>query len=176
MIEIFQSYFRIAVVKCKYPDVNLSGCFLEKGVSILCTDNSKIKICNTHISTGSLIAAKHGGNLFIDESFVGRNSVIVACGDIQIGCNCQIAEMVVIRDHNHQFSDASVPIANQGLEITPIRIGSNVWIGAKATVLAGSIIGDHSVIGAHGLVNSQLEGGAVYVGLPVKKVKNINAK
>jgi len=168
-----RSFVSIHLYQWRYPSVSLSGCFLEEGVKVYCSNESTIQVHNSVLSRGVTISAKHGGRIRIDNCFIGSNSVIVACDKITIGSDSQIAEMVVIRDHNHRYDDVTTPVANQGFTTSPIEIGKSVWVGAKATILAGSVIGDHSVVGAHGLVNSRLDSEAVYVGQPVKKVKDI---
>jgi len=46
-----------------------------------------------------------------------------------------------------------------------------VWIGAKASVVAGGGIGDDAVIGAHAFVNREVPECAVAVGVPVRVVR-----
>ena len=64
------------------------------------------------------------------------------------------------------------PIKEQELSKKPIIVGKNVWLGAKVTVLAGAVIGDDVVIGAHAVVRGTLPPGSVAVGIPavIKKV------
>jgi acetyltransferase-like isoleucine patch superfamily enzyme len=175
VIEQTLSSLRKIFVKFRYLNVDLSGSYLEKNGSIVCTDHSTIQIHDTYISTGVSLIAKHGGSLTISNSFIGRNCVIVACGNIEIGSNCQIAEMVVIRDQNHRFLSTEKPIAEQGFDVQSISIGSNVWLGAKATVLAGACIGDGTVIGAHSLVLGDIPSHSIAVGTPAIVKKSLLA-
>ena len=50
-------------------------------------------------------------------------------------------------------------------------IGNDVWVGANATILAGVTIGDGAVIGAHSLVNEDVEPYSVVVGTPAKHLR-----
>lgn len=175
VIEQTLSSLRKIFVKLRYPNVDLAGSYLEKSGSIMCTEHSKIQIQNSYISAGVILAAKHGGRLTINNSFVGRNCVIVACGNIEIGSNCQIAEMVVIRDQNHRFLRADKPITEQGFDVEAISIGRNVWLGTKATVLAGASIGDGTVIGAHTLVLGNIPSHSLAVGTPAVVKKSLLA-
>ena len=52
-------------------------------------------------------------------------------------------------------------------------IGSDVWIGARVTVLMGAKINNRVVVGAGSLVNKDLESGYIYAGIPAKKIKKI---
>ena len=51
-----------------------------------------------------------------------------------------------------------------------VTIGTNVWIGAGAIILAGSSIGSHAVIGAGAVVNGPINDGQVYAGAKAAKV------
>lgn len=54
-----------------------------------------------------------------------------------------------------------------------IIIEDNVWIGDKATILAGVKIGEGSVIGANTVVTKDIPPYSVAVGNPVRIIKNI---
>ncbi len=135
-------------------------------------DGSSLVITNSYISDGAYIVADHGGQLVADHVFIGRNCVIVACQNIRIGRDSLIAEMVVIRDQNHRFDDTSKPIREQGFSVAPVIIGENVWLGAKSTILAGSVVGDGAVVGAHSLVSGVVPSCSLAVGTPayIKKM------
>ncbi|MEX2525210.1 MAG: gamma carbonic anhydrase family protein [Gammaproteobacteria bacterium] len=55
-------------------------------------------------------------------------------------------------------------------------VGNFCLIGMGAVIMDGAVIGDHSIIGAGSLVPSgkQLEGGYLYLGSPVKRVRALN--
>ena len=50
-------------------------------------------------------------------------------------------------------------------------VGNDVWIGANATILAGVTIGDGAIIGAHSLVNKDVEPYSIVVGTPAKHIR-----
>lgn len=54
-----------------------------------------------------------------------------------------------------------------------VTIGDNVFLGWGCTVLAGTTIGDNSVIGAHAVATGNLPGGFIYAGSPAKPVCSI---
>lgn len=172
IVEEIICYCRKILIKAKYPGCDLSGSVIGKNVHISCVVGSSLILTNSHISDGAHIVVDYGGSLIADHIFVGKFCVIVACNDIQIGKDTLIAEMVVIRDQNHCYLVPNKPISQQGLAMKPIVIGNNVWLGAKVTVLAGAVIGDNAVIGAHAVVHGNIPSGAVAVGIPaiVKKI------
>lgn len=52
----------------------------------------------------------------------------------------------------------------------PIRVGDNVWIAAKATILPGVMVGDGAVIGACAVVAKDVRPWAIAVGNPASVV------
>lgn len=59
----------------------------------------------------------------------------------------------------------------KGLKIGPVKIGSNVLVGANSTVLAGIEIGDGATISAMSLVNKSIKAGEFAGGVPISKLK-----
>jgi hypothetical protein len=62
-------------------------------------------------------------------------------------------------------------IREQGVVVAPVRIGRNVWIGSKATVLKGVSIGDNAVIGANAVVTRDIPANAVAAGIPARVLR-----
>ncbi|MCB1285530.1 MAG: transferase [Microthrixaceae bacterium] len=56
----------------------------------------------------------------------------------------------------------------------PIRIGSNVWLGDKVTVLKGVTIGDNVIVGANAVVTSDVEPGTIVAGVPARPIRSID--
>lgn len=169
------NFYRIFFLKLKYPNVHISfNTQIARGCEIKCSNNSKIKIIDSSIGFGTLIQADHGGEIIIENSFIGRNNVIVAREKIEVKSDCQIAEMVVIRDQNHNFGEHGKTITEQGFNCSPIIIDKNVWLSAKVTVTAGSIIGENTIVGANAVVKGKLDSNSVYVGVPVKKIRSFD--
>lgn len=119
------------------------------------------------IEPGCEVTAK-GGRLAIGrDCFIGRGSVIVCREAITIGDDALIAEYVTIRDQDHRHGGPE-PTARNGFETAPIVIGSNVWIGAKATITRGVSIGDGAVIAAGAVVTRDVPAGRVVGGVPAR--------
>ena len=66
-------------------------------------------------------------------------------GIVRIGANCDIASMVVV---NCADSHRKTIGLSDEVELLPIEIGDNVFIGTHSAILGGCKIGHHSVIGA----------------------------
>ena len=107
-----------------------------------------------------------------DRTIFGHHCTLGVADSLVIGPDCLIAEMVAIRDHDHRFDGPlEVPIREQGVTSTPVRIGSNVWLAGKVTVLKGVTIGDNAIIGANAVVTRDIPTNAVAVGIPARVIR-----
>jgi hypothetical protein len=70
------------------------------------------------------------------------------------------------------FTNLALPIKDQGITKSPVRIGPDCWLGTKVTVLRGTTIGRGCVVAAHCLVNADVPDYSVAVGVPVRVVRN----
>jgi acetyltransferase-like isoleucine patch superfamily enzyme len=105
-----------------------------------------------------------------DRVFIGRCVEFNIQGRIQIGDDCLIASGCVFVDHDHGM-DRTRPMRGQIQDVRPIRIGSNVWIGANAVILKGIEIGDGAVVGAGSIVTKSIPGDEIWCGNPARKLR-----
>jgi len=113
-----------------------------------------------------------GGKITLGSNcYFNRNVKIVCYEAIELGNDCLIGDSVHIYDQDHNFTDLRTPIRTQGYVTKPVKIGNNVWIGAKATVLKGVVIGDGAIIGANALVVKDVPANAIAVGNPAVIVR-----
>lgn len=105
-----------------------------------------------------------------DEVVMSRGVHIVAFSGVHVGAGSMIGEYASIRDANHDYAaaDDAMPLRQAGHQARPIHIGTNVWIGRGAVVLAGVSIGDGAVVGANAVVTRSVEPGAVVGGVPAR--------
>jgi acetyltransferase-like isoleucine patch superfamily enzyme len=61
-------------------------------------------------------------------------------------------------------------------ECAPVLIGDDVWIGLRAIILKGVVIGDAAVIAAGAVVTHDVPAYSVVAGNPARVVKNIEAQ
>lgn len=68
---------------------------------------------------------------------------------------------------------AQICFANKNyfMELEPIKIGNDVWIGANAIILDGVNIGHGAIIGAGAVVTKNVPDYAVAVGVPAKVIR-----
>jgi acetyltransferase-like isoleucine patch superfamily enzyme len=102
-------------------------------------------------------------------TYVNRFTMFDASDSIEVGRNCLIGPFCYITDHDHG-TEPAVVIAEQPLVSSPVRIGSNVWIGAGAIILKGTRIGDGAVIGAGAVVTHDVRAGEKVAGVPARTI------
>ena len=101
--------------------------------------------------------------------FINFNCVILDVVEVDIGAMTLIGPGVQILTADHP-RDPQLRL--QGRESgRPVRIGSNVWIGAGALLLPGVSVGDNAVIGAGSVVTRNVPAGATVVGNPARVIK-----
>jgi acetyltransferase-like isoleucine patch superfamily enzyme len=62
------------------------------------------------------------------------------------------------------------------VEIDPVSIGEDAWIGSKATVVRGARVGQGCVVGANAVVLGELAPHTVYGGIPAKVIRQIDGE
>ncbi|GAA0868155.1 hypothetical protein GCM10009116_03790 [Brevundimonas basaltis] len=135
------------------------GFSLGRGASIECTGS--LKTLGAGFTAG-------------DNVGIGSSSFLGCAGGISIGSDTILGNLVSMHSENHNFEDADLPIRLQGVSHRGIRVGRNCWIGAKATILDGANIGDHSIVAAGAVVLAgDYEAGSLLAGVPARKIKNL---
>jgi acetyltransferase-like isoleucine patch superfamily enzyme len=108
------------------------------------------------------------------NSAVGQFTEFGASGGIEIGNDVIMGSYVSFHSENHNFDDPSRLIREQGVTSKSIKIGNNIWVGAKVTFLDGCQVGDNSVVAAGAVVNGIYPPNSVIGGIPAKIIKTIH--
>lgn len=117
-------------------------------------------------------------------------AALKAEGRIVMGEHCSISPRAIITDpdyvrlgDNARLSDCflfghdgSINMINRMMNtafdaVGKIIIGSNVFIGHGAIVLPDTTIGDNTIIGAGAVLKGHVEGGYVYGGSPLRRIR-----
>jgi acetyltransferase-like isoleucine patch superfamily enzyme len=106
-----------------------------------------------------------------DGVVLSRGIHLVAMAGITIGTGTMIGEYTSVRDANHH-REPGVPMRYAGFQARPIVIGSEVWIGRGAIILAGVTIGDGATVGANAVVNRDVPAGAIVAGVPAVPIRS----
>jgi acetyltransferase-like isoleucine patch superfamily enzyme len=168
-------YWRFFRWRLRNPHIVTEGfVFLGKNVEVYARKGYGRLVIGkwTHIGNGNAIRC-HEGNLRIGEKCVfGKDNTVNCYLDIEFGAATIVADWVYICDFDHVFDDVTRPIKDQGIVKSRVRIGPDVWIGTKATVLRGATVGHGCVLAAHTVVNGDVPPYSVVAGIPGRVVKN----
>ena len=108
----------------------------------------------------------YGYNLsFGDNVVVHRHVLLDDRGGIEIGNNVSISDYANIYSHTHDIEDI-----HQVSNLTT-RIGDGARITYHATVLAGTQVGEQSMVGTGAVATKNVEPYHVKVGIPAKTVR-----
>lgn len=130
-----------------------------------------LKLFGASIGTEVIIKpsvnVKYPWNLKIgDYTWIGEGTWFDSLEKISIGSNCCISQGVYFCTGNHDWSDPAF-----GLIVKPITVEDGAWVGARATLLPGVTIGNHSIVAAGSSVSKDTEPNMIYVGNPAQPVK-----
>jgi carbonic anhydrase/acetyltransferase-like protein (isoleucine patch superfamily) len=139
-------------------------------------------------------------SVYIDETAVvigdvtiGEDSSVwpmsVIRGDvnsINIGARTNIQDGCILHvSHDSDYAPGGFPLSvgddvTVGHRVTlhACSVGNMCLVGMSATIMDGAVLGDNVIIGAGSLVppGKQLESGYLYVGSPVKRMRELNEK
>ena len=105
-----------------------------------------------------------------DNSQIGINCVMD--NDISIGRDVVMGPDVIIYSSSHEYRNIELPINQQGMmSHRSVKIGDNVWIGARCIILPGVTIGNNCIIGAGTVVTKNVPDNVVFCGQEGKVIK-----
>jgi len=171
----WRHYWRLLLLRLRRPDVVLEGMvFLGRKVTLQTRPGYGRLIIGRWVHLGDLTRLRaHEGTLRVgDKVVMGRDNTVNCYLDIEIGAGTLVSDWVYVGDFDHEIADITVPIKDQGLVKTPVRIGPGCWLGVKSSVLRGTVIGAGSVLGAHAVARGVYPQQSVIVGTPGRPVAN----
>lgn len=128
---------------------------------------------HTHIElTGSMKCIGKGIKIGNNVGLGSHGHYGSGVGGLEIGDDTIIGNYVSFHPENHIFSDLNCPIRLQGVNGVGIRVGKNCWIGAKATFLDGSSIGNGCIVAAGSVVKDNFPDNSIIGGVPAKIIKS----
>lgn len=138
-VYLRSGFYRLTLTKCS-PDAVVSFATL-------------LSQSDTSIETGVYI----GPQCNIGKCSIGENTLLGSGVHVMSGTN------------QHDFSNISTPIKDQGGHFEKITIGEDCWIGNCALIMAN--IGKGSIIGAGSVVTTDIPEYSIAVGNPAKVIK-----
>ena len=172
LVRTIVFYFKSKLLYGRSANVCLINSLKNK-ISVNLEKGSNLEIGRHLMVDGPLyIKCEQGASLTIgNRVFFNHNCSITAHSSISIGDECNIANNVVIVDHNHKLDSNGL---KEGFTFKEVSIGKKVWIGANSTVLQGVSIGDGAVIAAGAVVTKDVPSYEIWGGVPARFIKKCN--
>jgi acetyltransferase-like isoleucine patch superfamily enzyme len=171
-------YWRFFRFKLRNPHVVTRGfVFMDRGVELYARKGYGRLILGrwTHLGVDTCLRCHEGTLSLGDKSVLARDVSINCYLDVEIGDSALIADAVYISDFDHNFADLTIPIKDQGISKSRVRIDRDVWLGTKVTVSRGVRIGEGAVVGANSVVTRDLPAYAIAVGAPARVIRDRRA-
>ena len=122
------------------------------------------------IGRNTILSCKNGDIDLAAGANIGFNCEIFSASRVVIGASVLVAAYSYVIGGDHDFSDPSTPVLDQGRRSTGVTIGDGAWMGAGAKILDGVTVGAHAVVGAGAVVRSDVPPYSVAVGIPARVV------
>ena len=114
------------------------------------------------------IYSDFGKNITVGkDGFINSGCCFQDQGGVVIGDGCQIGHQVVFATIDHGLE----PERRHDIDMAPIVLEDNVWIGSHSTILKGVTIGRDSVVAAGSVVTRDVPPRSVVAGVPAKVIK-----
>lgn len=168
-------YWRFLLLRIRHPHIITEGfVFLGRRVEVYARPGYARMILGRWVHVGDENRLRcHEGTMRVgDKCVFGRDNTVNCYLDVEFGAATIVADWVYICDFDHVTDDIHTPIKDQGLVKSPVRIGPDVWVGAKASILRGSEIGRGSVIAAHAVVKGDVPAYSIVGGIPARILRD----
>jgi len=120
-----------------------------------------------HVSASAII--KMPWNLTLeDRACLGPGSEVYNLGHVTLRAGATVAQQAYLCTGSHDFTHPHMPLI-----VGDIEIGPDAFIGARAFVLPGIVIGTGAVIGACAVVTKPVDSYTVVAGNPASIIRTI---
>jgi acetyltransferase-like isoleucine patch superfamily enzyme len=120
------------------------------------------------LGRGTILSCKDGDIALGDHTNLGFHCEVFSGSTVTVGRHGLFAAYVYLVGGGHEFERADVAVIEQARGSAGIALGDNVWLGTGAKVLDGVTLGSDVVVGANGVVTSDLPDGAIAAGVPAR--------
>ena len=129
------------------------GCRMRENAKIISPENFR---CGKHV-------------------WIGEGAILDASGGLEIGDHTSIGLSVFVWTHTSH--ETNLKMANfpgsDLIERKPTKIGSGVFIAGPSVILAGTIIGDRTVVLPMSCVTKSFDGNCIIGGSPAKMIREL---
>jgi maltose O-acetyltransferase len=126
--------------------------------------------CGEWVNIGPDVHLGDGSNIRIGErSGLGRGCRVY--GGLTVGDEVMVGPEAAFLASNHRFDRDDVPIGHQGIgDLAPPHIEDGAWIGLRATILAGRVVGRGAIVAAGAVVTKDVAPFTIVGGNPASVI------
>jgi maltose O-acetyltransferase len=100
---------------------------------------------------------------------IGQGTVFNGRGEVYLGAHLTMGPGCLFLTGSHEASSRR-PLREQAGIVLPIRIGADVYLGARVILLPGVNVGDGAVVGAGAVVSKDVEPYTIVAGNPIRVI------
>jgi acetyltransferase-like isoleucine patch superfamily enzyme len=139
-------------------------------------DNHGITIgSDVFIGRNSILSCKNGDIEIAGGANIGFNCEVFSASRVTIGPRALVAAYTYLIGGDHDFSDPTRAVLEQGRVSRGIDVGAGVWLGAGVKIMDGVTLGDGAIVGAGAVVRESVPAAAIAVGIPARIVGSRDA-
>jgi len=101
-----------------------------------------------------------------DRSCLGDRTNAYSLGEIEVGPGAVVAKEAYLCTGTHDLTDPNLP-----LQVATIVIGEGAFVGARAFIMPGIVIGKRAIVGACSVVTKTVAEGEVVAGNPAQHIR-----
>ncbi len=173
VLAAIEDLARYLVLRLSYRNLRVDLFIVKRGADIYVDPGARVRFGRGVRFLRDFTGRFYGQVTIGDNVYFNRGCYVSVHEALRIGSNCLFGEHVVIHDENHIPGRGAEPIDSRGFTTAPIIIGDNVWVGAKAAILAGVHVGNNAVIGANAVVTRDVPANTIVVGVPATVLREI---
>lgn len=98
--------------------------------------------------------------------WLGEDAWIDNLNNVLLGDNVCISQGALLLTGNHDYTTAAFYYRN-----APVVVEDGAWIGAKAVVCPGVVVGSHAILTVGSIATKAMEAYGIYQGNPAKLVR-----
>jgi acetyltransferase-like isoleucine patch superfamily enzyme len=152
---------------------------LRLGARVLVGDGVVLLLKGGSIDIGPWTDLRRGvvlnvsGELVVgQEGVLGAGTTVHCAHEVTLGDRVGIGEYTSIVDTSHHHTEPGRPVVN-ATRTGAVRVGQDVFIGAKSTLTRGCVVGDFAFVGASSVVVGEVPDRSFVSGIPATFVRSI---
>ena len=171
-------YLRLLRLRLTAPHVVTEGLvLLGRGVELYARPGYGRLVIGrwVHVGDGTRLRAHEGTLRVGDKAVLGRQDTVNCYLDVELGEGVLVSDWVYVGDFDHVTERTHVPIKDQGLVKSPVRVRDGAWLGVKSSVMRGTTVGRGCVVAAHAVARGDYPDHTVVAGVPGRVVRDLAA-